>query len=118
MLPLSCIKMLSVIGGGWDINGPRKSGTGMAHAQHDLELFDVGNVQYSSSFLVYCPPLCQGTFQFTILRATAYETTEKRQTQTIWFSICIQERTQQHQGFFACLTERITASPVSWFRQG
>lgn len=44
MLPLSSIKMLSVIGDGWDINGPRKSGTGMAHAQHDSELFDVGNV--------------------------------------------------------------------------
>lgn len=44
MLPLSCIEMLSVIGGGWDITGPRNSDTGMAHTQHDLELFDVGNV--------------------------------------------------------------------------
>lgn len=83
MLPLSCIKMLSVIGGGWDITGPRKSGTRMAYAQHDLEFFDVGNVSDSSSFLVYCPSLWQGTFQFAFLRATTNKTTEKQQTQTI-----------------------------------
>lgn len=44
MLPLSCIKILSVIAGGWDMSGHKKSGTRMAHTQHDSELFDAGNV--------------------------------------------------------------------------
>lgn len=44
MLLVSCIGMLSVAGGSWNISGPKKCGTGMAHIQRDLELFDAGNV--------------------------------------------------------------------------
>lgn len=52
MLLVSRIVMLSEAGGSWNISGPRRCGSGMAHIQQDLELFDAGNFKTAATFSI------------------------------------------------------------------